>query len=73
MENTIFNLSKNTKTVLRNMLFGFVLWFLSYWCLRACHNAPSQSVMEVFWGFSGFGLIIGVIAVIICTIVSICE
>lgn len=73
MKNMNFNLNKKTKTVLKNGVICFILWFLSYWALSACHNAESASVLEFFWGATGIGLFVSVIFVIVGTIVSLSE
>lgn len=73
MENMNFNLNKKTKIVLKNGVICFILWFLSYWALNACHNAESFSVLEFFWGVTGIGLLVCIIFVIVGTIISLTE
>lgn len=73
MENLIINLSSKTKMVLRNIFFGFILWILSFWCVKACYIAPPESILEFFWGFSAFFLLVGIIAIIIGTIIFLSE
>lgn len=73
MKNMNFNLNKKAKIVLKNGVICFILWFLSYWALSACHNAESFSALEFFWGATGIGLLVGVIFVIVGTIISLSE
>ena len=73
MENTNFNLSKKTKSVLKSVGICFILWFLSYWPIKACHNAEPGSILEFYWGATGIGLFLSIIFVIIGAIISLSE
>lgn len=73
MENMNFKMNKKTKSVLKSAGICFILWHLSYWAMRSCHNAEPGSILEFYWGATGIFLFVSIIIVIIGTIISLSE